>query len=130
MSEDTGWLAVFVVVNTQELVVHRWKLVALVSVHVRVSLSYIYGLFDFSSQPVLLSAQYFGIAEGDGVTSVDAVFTYSCGMVMFLVFFNSCAKGSFGFTNIFVMAVLVAGDLINYATFIFIRCFVFGVYQE
>ena len=43
MSEITGWCALFVViVNTQELVVYRGELVAVVSVHVRASLLDVY----------------------------------------------------------------------------------------
>ena len=58
MSEFTGWCALFVVVvNTQEFVVYRGKLVALVSVHVGASLFDVYGLFYFPFYPDLFSTK-------------------------------------------------------------------------
>ena len=54
----TGWCALFVaVVNTQELVVYRGELVALVSVHVRASLLDIDRFLHFPFDPVRFSAE-------------------------------------------------------------------------
>ena len=50
---DTGWLFVFSAVHTQELVVHRGELVALVSVHVWVLFSDVYRFLDLPFYPVL-----------------------------------------------------------------------------
>ena len=64
VSEFTGWCALFVVVvNTQELVIYRGELVALVSVHVGASLFDVYGLFYFPFYPVLFSTKNPGVSE-------------------------------------------------------------------
>lgn len=77
----------FGVVNTQELIVHRGELVALVTVHVGVLLPDVYGFLDLPLYPVWLSTQYLGVAHGDGMSSVDAVLANGCGVVELLVLF-------------------------------------------
>ncbi len=113
-----------------DLAVDSGELVALVSIHGGLVLPDVDGFFDFSSQPVLFSLQDPGVLKGHTMAGGKAVVPHPSRFVQFGVFFESDAKLSLRLSNVCVLRVDVARDVVDGPTLVFLGGLVFGVYQE
>ena len=64
-------------------------------------------LFNLSRCTIWFSGQDFAVAEGETMPCILAMFTYCCGFVKVLLFFEPFFQCLFCFDNVFMLGILV-----------------------
>lgn len=105
----TGMISRVSVTWFQNAVIHSGELQALISVENRSSAFDVDSFSHFSRVPVFLSIQDSHVGLVYGVAGGDCVFSDRCRLVQLTMFFDSGGKGTFGFTDVNVVRVLLAG---------------------